>query len=61
MKRFIAGAKCPECHQEDTLFFNSEDSYETVNCSRCSYHAKRSEQTQSSDDETNKEENIKWH
>lgn len=37
MRRFIAGAKCPSCHQEDTLFFDTETKEDEVACTRCDY------------------------
>lgn len=67
MKRFIAGAKCPACEKQDTLYFKSEDQYETVYCSRCTYQEKRAEQINDSDEHKEKEtlsqkdQSIKWH
>ena len=61
MKRFIAGAKCPSCEQEDTLYFNSEDQYDIVHCSRCNYQEKRAEKITPSEEKAEKNSPIKWH
>jgi len=61
MKRFIAGAKCPACHQEDTLYFKSEDQYETVYCSRCGYQEKRATELQTTDENNDESNPVKWH
>ncbi|NMP15997.1 YheV family putative zinc ribbon protein [Thalassotalea sp. Y01] len=34
-KRFIAGAKCPECNAMDTLALYKEDGVEKVTCVSC--------------------------
>jgi len=65
MKRFIAGANCPQCHTSDTLFFQASDK-NTIFCSRCDYQDKRQENILKEYGENktkgkNIEENIKWH
>lgn len=34
-KRFIAGAKCPKCHEIDTMALSKEHGVETVTCVSC--------------------------
>lgn len=34
-KRFIAGAKCPKCHEIDTMALTKENGIETVTCVSC--------------------------
>lgn len=36
-KRFIAGAICPECHDEDSLMLYEEAGQEHVECVTCAY------------------------
>ena len=36
-KRFIAGARCPQCHAHDTLALIQEGEQEKVACVRCSF------------------------
>ena len=43
MKRFIAGAKCPSCGQQDTLYWSQDVSGEYIACSRCD-HRKSTEE-----------------
>ena len=60
MKRFIAGAKCPSCEQEDSLFFNSND-LDTVYCTRCNFQEKRAEKNSRDKEEIEKSNPVKWH
>ncbi|RCU43784.1 MULTISPECIES: YheV family putative zinc ribbon protein [Corallincola] len=46
-KRFIAGATCPECQQQDTIMVYFEDDVEQIACVACDYHALRPEQGES--------------
>ena len=36
-KRFIAGAKCPQCQGHDTLYVYEQYSVQVVACVDCSY------------------------
>ena len=45
-RRFIAGAVCPDCGEEDKLFVLADD-VETVRCSRCSFTAARDQKIES--------------
>ena len=36
-KRFIAGAKCPECSSLDTMVVFIENNVEKVQCVKCQY------------------------
>ncbi|MFC4698631.1 YheV family putative zinc ribbon protein [Glaciecola siphonariae] len=36
-KRFIAGATCPSCKQQDTLMLYSENNVEKLACVKCDY------------------------
>ena len=40
-KRFIAGAKCPQCSEMDTLMLFWRDNVEQVECVTCGYHKSR--------------------
>ncbi len=40
-KRFIAGASCPKCQQQDTLRWWIENNIELVECVDCDYHEQR--------------------
>ncbi|OLQ85359.1 DNA-binding protein [Vibrio panuliri] len=40
-KRFIAGASCPKCQQQDTLRWWIENNIELVECVDCDYHDQR--------------------
>ena len=42
-KRFIAGAKCPQCEGLDTLYVYEQYAIQMVACSDCSYEDKQSE------------------
>ena len=44
-KRFIAGAKCPQCGEMDTLMLFWRDNVEQVECVRCGYHKSRPQDT----------------
>ncbi|HEY9035858.1 MAG TPA: YheV family putative zinc ribbon protein [Pseudomonadales bacterium] len=37
MRRFIAGAKCPDCGQLDTLFMASNEAGKRRECVRCGF------------------------
>ena len=39
-KRFIAGAKCPQCHAQDTVVLLMND-LEQIECVACGYHDQR--------------------
>ena len=41
MRRFIAGATCPLCHQLDTLYVDPDNKLDLVSCTRCDYEALR--------------------
>ncbi|CAG9295558.1 YheV family putative zinc ribbon protein [Celerinatantimonas diazotrophica] len=37
-RRFIAGANCPHCHQQDTLVIESDsEGHDKVKCVHCGY------------------------
>jgi len=40
-KRFIAGASCPKCSQQDTLRWWIENNIELVECVECGHQDKR--------------------
>ncbi|HAS63240.1 MAG TPA: DNA-binding protein [Vibrio sp.] len=40
-KRFIAGASCPQCQQQDSLRWWIENNIELVECVDCDYHEQR--------------------
>ncbi|HIF9212280.1 TPA: YheV family putative zinc ribbon protein [Photobacterium damselae] len=40
-KRFIAGAACPDCHQQDTLRWWQEHQIEKVECVVCQFSDQR--------------------
>ncbi|WP_260259982.1 YheV family putative zinc ribbon protein [Vibrio intestinalis] len=44
-KRFIAGASCPKCNQQDTLRWWIENNIELVECVDCSYQEQRKPQS----------------
>ncbi|MED5526922.1 MAG: YheV family putative zinc ribbon protein [Pseudomonadota bacterium] len=44
-RRFIAGAKCPECEQQDSIQLIIENNVERIECVSCGY-----KQTQTSRD-----------
>ena len=44
-KRFIAGASCPKCQQQDSLRWWIENNIELVECVDCHYHAQRKPQS----------------
>jgi uncharacterized metal-binding protein (TIGR02443 family) len=63
VKRFIAGAQCPQCQTLDSLYLNSEDAVEQLHCSRCDYLANRNDAQQapeSDKSEVKKEELVNW-
>lgn len=63
MKRFIAGASCPQCSQTDSLYFETKEQ-DQVFCSRCDYQAQRATELPNDDEpgkEVNSEQDIKWH
>ena len=37
-KRFIAGATCPECKEQDTMMLFIENNVEQVECKACGHH-----------------------
>jgi len=43
-KRFIAGASCPKCSQQDTLRWWIENNIELVECVECEYQEQRKPQ-----------------
>ena len=40
-KRFISGAKCKNCHAEDTLFINYSENGESLHCVKCEFSEKK--------------------
>jgi uncharacterized metal-binding protein (TIGR02443 family) len=42
-KRFIAGAICPVCKQQDTIMVYFEQEIEQIACVACDYHDRRPE------------------
>lgn len=40
-KRFIAGASCPSCQQQDTLMWWTENNIELVECVECDFKEQR--------------------
>lgn len=44
-KRFIAGARCPNCKTEDTLRWWIENNIELVECVECDYTERRKPQS----------------
>ena len=48
-KRFIAGAKCPNCGAMDSIMLYSEDDVEKIECIKCGYKESQDDiKTQSS-------------
>ncbi|RLM25180.1 hypothetical protein BIY29_07570 [Brenneria alni] len=43
-KRFIAGAVCPKCQQQDTLAVGREEQMEIVVCVKCGYQQSRTDE-----------------
>ena len=41
MKRFIAGAICPECHREDTLYVLKAGDQVSRHCVKCGFSENR--------------------
>ena len=37
LRRFIAGAVCPACHQQDKLFVREEGAFRICECVRCGH------------------------
>ncbi|GAK85775.1 putative cytoplasmic protein [Vibrio ponticus] len=44
-KRFIAGASCPKCQQQDSLRWWIENNIELVECVDCNYQDQRKPQS----------------
>ncbi|MCV5343256.1 YheV family putative metal-binding protein, partial [Escherichia coli] len=44
-KRFIAGASCPNCSQQDTLRWWIENNIELVECVECEFTEQRKPQS----------------
>ncbi|GIU48879.1 MULTISPECIES: YheV family putative zinc ribbon protein [Shewanella] len=42
-KRFVAGAKCPKCHAQDSIQLFKENGIETVECTDCDYREQQTE------------------
>lgn len=42
-KRFVAGAKCPKCHAQDSIVLFKEHGVETVECTECDYREQQPE------------------
>lgn len=40
-KKFIAGAKCPECGKEDKIFVCRKDGEDVAECNACGYTSVR--------------------
>lgn len=45
-KRFIAGATCPSCHTQDTLYWSKDTKGDYVACTRCQHYQSMSELNQ---------------
>lgn len=41
IRRFIAGARCPQCGADDSIALNIEGEQEWINCIHCSYHEEK--------------------
>lgn len=41
MRRFIAGAKCPQCQSEDKIYVTLEAGEEVARCTVCDYRSVR--------------------
>ena len=41
VRRFIAGARCPQCGAEDSIALNVQADHEWINCVHCDYHEDR--------------------
>lgn len=65
MKRFIAGASCPECNQTDSLYFETTEREDKVHCTRCEHQSLRGESGVAEEAKTaakkKDEQKIKWH
>jgi len=44
-KRFIAGAVCPSCKQQDTLMLYFENNVEKLACVKCEYAESQTDET----------------
>jgi uncharacterized metal-binding protein (TIGR02443 family) len=44
-KRFIAGATCPSCKQQDTLMLYFENNVEKLECVACGYSKAQTDDT----------------
>ena len=42
-KRFVAGAKCPKCHAQDSIVLFKENGVETVECVECDYREQQTD------------------
>ena len=40
-KRFIAGARCPQCQLEDKIFVYHKDGEDIAECNNCGYQSVR--------------------
>ena len=64
MKRFIAGAQCPQCKNLDTLFVETRTNNNEVACSRCDYHDVRGsvvKETNEENEQETQEKPLTWH
>ncbi|GIU36929.1 DNA-binding protein [Shewanella colwelliana] len=43
-KRFVAGAKCPQCKATDSIVLFKEHGVETVECVECDYRDQQTEE-----------------
>ncbi|PKF56752.1 DNA-binding protein [Alteromonadales bacterium alter-6D02] len=44
-KRFIAGAKCPKCHELDSLMLYKENDVEKIECVECGHKQSQVEES----------------
>ena len=54
-KQFIAGAKCPECGQEDKIFIYHKDSDDIAECNNCGYQSIRPKEGEAMEHEQHEE------
>lgn len=50
MRKFIAGATCPNCKKTDTLYIEASSNNNVMSCSSCDYSNARPEQTENKDE-----------
>lgn len=58
-RRFIAGASCPQCHQQDTLAIESDiKGHDQVKCVHCGYQFEDKQQVSTSAPKSSPEVSI---